>query len=726
MTNTGRSKPAAACNEDPAEDWRRIGTAALHANWAIENLLKEARGHLKARDMARVEHLCRDALAAEPAASDAWHLLAIALAERNCLADAARAAQHATELLPSNASYWIARGMIALDQDLPSDAQASFRIALKLNPKLFEAHYLLGRSYHRTDRFGDAISSYRKAMREAPERPEIHFHLARALLATDRVQEALTAFQRAFVADPEERLDRRQCLECFRRLPLKALPTFWQTELARFFDRLDIDKSRYVMVGLYALMSKPAFRVLLGVSEQRQAGKPDLDALDEVMNDPLFGTLLRDAVVGHPQFERMLTRLRCTLLFDDVLRARAPLRFLCDLALQCFNNEFVYAENATETAMVDQLSRAMHEVLEGRPHADEQFLRSLFTFAMYRPLHTLASIETLLAETYTEAVGLLLHRTVVDVFEEKRLRCGIRRVGQITDTVSQRVRAQYEENPYPRWLAFDRDPKIEVSEWIRSELPNLSLPVAVSATMNILVAGCGTGVEAVSLAAKVEGIRVTAVDLSLSSLTYAKRKANELGLENIEFVQADILELAELQQRFDAVLCVGVLHHMREPRAGLRALVPLVRPDGLLKIGLYSERARGSVNVARKMISGRQLVATEATIRAIRTEVLAVTPASPLAGMLRWIDFFTMSGCRDLLFHVQEHQFTLPQVARLLRSENLTILGVTKHLPRQAVRAYRRLAPDDVAMADLGKWEAVETLHPGAFEDMYVIWCRRA
>ena len=57
------------------------------------------------------------------------------------------------------------------------------------------------------------------------------------------------------------------------------------------------------------MMSKPAFRAL-GAGDAREGSKPDSCTLDEVMNDPLFGTLLRDAVIGHPQFERMLTRLR--------------------------------------------------------------------------------------------------------------------------------------------------------------------------------------------------------------------------------------------------------------------------------------------------------------------------------------------------------------------------------------------------------------------------------
>jgi uncharacterized protein YbjT (DUF2867 family) len=144
----------------------------------------------------------------------------------------------------------------------------------------------------------------------------------------------------------------------------------------------------------------------------------------------------------------------------------------------------------------------------------------------------------------------------------------------------------------------------------------------------------------------------------------------------------------------------------------------------LLKIGLYSERARSAVNAVRRTIQARQLAPTDAAIRAIRQEVLVADRNSAMAALLRWRDLFTMSECRDLLFHVQEHQFRLPQIAEMLRVEQLTVLGLSKDLPADAVRAYEQLAPDDDVMADLATWDAVEAKLPAAFEGMYVIWCQ--
>jgi len=89
--------------------------------------------------------------------------------------------------------------------------------------------------------------------------------------------------------------------------------------------------------------------------------------------------------------------------------------------------------------------------------------------------------------------------------------------------------------------------------------------------------------------------RVVGVDLSVPSLAYGKQKADEFSIDNVEFIQADILDLENLGQQFDLITCVGVLHHMEDPVAGWNKLLACLKPDGFMKIALYSESARQSV-----------------------------------------------------------------------------------------------------------------------------------
>jgi SAM-dependent methyltransferase len=240
----------------------------------------------------------------------------------------------------------------------------------------------------------------------------------------------------------------------------------------------------------------------------------------------------------------------------------------------------------------------------------------------------------------------------------------------------------------------------------------------------ILVAGCGTGVETLALANEIAGARVLAVDLSLASLAFARRKAQEFGVENVEFCQADILELGSFTERFDVVYSSGVLHHLREPLAGLRILARLARPGGFVKLGLYSARARAAVNAARALIRQQGLAPTPPAIRAFRQQVLAAPADSPLRRLLRSRDFYSLSECRDLLFHVQEHQFSLPQIEELARGAGLALLGLSKQLPRNAVLAYRKLHPGGEIYSDLRGWDAVEAAYPEVFLGMFHVWCR--
>ena len=90
--------------------------------------------------------------------------------------------------------------------------------------------------------------------------------------------------------------------------------------------------------------------------------------------------------------------------------------------------------------------------------------------------------------------------------------------------------------------------------------------------------------------------------LSISSLKYAKRKTEELGIENIEYIQHDILDLKNLKRKFDIIECVGVLHHMNDPFKGWSILTDCLNDGGLMNIGLYSKQARVQISRFKKQI----------------------------------------------------------------------------------------------------------------------------
>ena len=220
----------------------------------------------------------------------------------------------------------------------------------------------------------------------------------------------------------------------------------------------------------------------------------------------------------------------------------------------------------------------------------------------------------------------------------------------------------------------------------------------------ILIAGCGTGQHPISASARFQNSNVLAIDLSLSSLAYAKRKTEELKITNIEFRQADILSLKELNKQFDIIESVGVLHHMNNPISGWKILVDCLKKGGVMKIGLYSELARQDVIQIQKEIISLGLQSNKETLKNFR-DLLINSKKVHHKRIHNWSDFYSLSEFRDLLFHVKEKCFNLSKIQQILYDLNLKFCGfeineITGHF-RQSNKNHNDLY-------DLNKWVSYE------------------
>jgi 2-polyprenyl-3-methyl-5-hydroxy-6-metoxy-1,4-benzoquinol methylase len=346
--------------------------------------------------------------------------------------------------------------------------------------------------------------------------------------------------------------------------------------------------------------------------------------------------------------------------------------------------------------------------------------------AAYGPLHTLPGAEAWLQQPdWPQPIRRLLDQQVRQPLEERRLAASIPALTAIKDGVSQAVRTQYEESPYPVWTAAPPSAQaVALDAHLKMKFPLAPVrPRAAGERTDILIAGCGTGQQAVELARQYVNTSVLAVDLSLASLAYAKRQTTALGLDNIEYAQADILHLGGPGRAFDAIVATGVLHHMAEPETGLAVLLSLLKPGGFLLLGLYSERAREPVLAAQRFAAEHGFAATASGIRDFRQAAMALDESQPAAAIVKAADFYSISECRDLVFHVQEHRFTLPQIKAMLAQHGLEFLGfeIAPALRRQYAAAF----PDDKPMTDLDCWHSFEMQHPQTFVGMYQFWAQK-
>jgi len=272
---------------------------------------------------------------------------------------------------------------------------------------------------------------------------------------------------------------------------------------------------------------------------------------------------------------------------------------------------------------------------------------------------------------------------------------------------------QYEENPYPRWT---RHPLAALSN-------QKALADGSHSGREILIAGCGTGEHPFGIARKSPEARILAIDLSRVSLAYARRKTREEGLRNIEYAQADILNLSTIGRTFDRIEAVGVLHHLADPKAGWRVLLGLLAPNGIMRVGLYSEAARRPIVEARAIVAERGYPSTAEGIRALRQTIIREKDEPRWKSLVQTVDFYSMSGCRDMFFNVMEHRPTIPEIKSFLDDEELSFLGF--ELDPKVLEKFQQQNPGADSLTDLDAWAAFEAANSQTFLNMYLFSIRK-
>ena len=217
--------------------------------------------------------------------------------------------------------------------------------------------------------------------------------------------------------------------------------------------------------------------------------------------------------------------------------------------------------------------------------------------------------------------------------------------------------------------------------------------------------------------------KILAVDLSMASLAYAKRKTVELDIQSIDYAQADLLKLASISRTFDVIESSGVLHHLENPFEGWEVLLSLLRPHGLMKLGFYSELARRDIVRVRNLISKEAIGSTSQEIRGYRKNLLGLKDSENYGFATSSSDFFSTSACRDLLFHVQEHRMNLKILADFLKDHNLNFLGFD--VDSSVIRSYKNRFLNDPSATNLDQWHIYEEENPNTFVAMYQFWIQK-
>jgi len=629
---------------------RSVGLAPANALYRQNLGLLLAEAGEPAAAAAQFEEI----LVLEPGNATAHNYLGMARQKLGRLDEALASYGEALRLRPGDAAAANNLGYCLLERGDVEGAVEALRRSLAAHATNPMAHNNLGNALRTRGDLQGALQSYRSARALAPQSGNVHHNLALTLRDLGDPRAALEAARAAVRCDPAH----RAAWQVFAEVLAAMRFTAWDAELVADCERLLSENEVDVQPGAEAMLS---------LARAGPRGR-------------LFLLLLEHALVADEAFEVEMTALRREAL------ASPSLELCCALAQQCFLNEYIWTETEAEAVRVTELERSVRTPLE------------LAALAMYR-----APPEREKPPGCGAAFERMWRRLVEEPAIERAL--AVASLTTVRDEVSRRVQAQYETNPYPRWQRVPVPGAFPLPRMLRSLFPHADpAKLAAPDAPEILVAGCGTGRHAAITAQLQPHGRVLAVDISRASLAYAMRRCAELGLANIRFAQADLLELGALEERFDLIECSGVLHHMREPLEGWRVLVSLLKSGGFMKLGLYSEVARRNIVAAREVVSG--LSVTEA-----RRRIFELPANHPARAVTTLRDFYSASGARDLVLHVQEHRFTIPRLASAIAELGVEFLGF--ELPG------KKLA------LSLEQWDAYETANPDTFASMYQFWIRK-
>ena len=679
---------------------------------------------------------CQQAvLALTPTAPEAFFNLASALAALGRTEEAVSGFRKAIESRPAYAEAHnnLGEALIRLG-DLEAAAQ-HLKQAARLRPDLPEPLNNLGNLLLDQGDVSGAMTLYRQALRFRPDQPQSQRNLAICLARVGKIDEALVLFDRILAQSPQNRwasIARATLLaesgQADRALPIiladldVGVTSEAKSAFVRCLARLELVPDseplrRWLMIALVEPWCAP-----------RQISRTVLHLLrqtEDLTTDPLLLALMTVSVIGDSEIEQVLTCLRAEILCDPDQPQR--LDFQTALAQLCFNNDYVFDQTEAEAIQIANLSAALNTALVSGTAIPAGWIAAI---ASYHPLDQLECAEMLLARDWPDSIRAVLRQQIEEPAIQRQMADALAALTAVNDPVSSLVRAQYEKNPYPRWVRLaPAELPIRLDVMLQRRFSGGSYqPRPAAPVLDVLIAGCGTGQHPIQTARRYDGAEVTAVDLSRASLGYAARKANEMGIANITFAQADLLELGGVEsggweQRFDLIESVGVLHHLADPMAGWRVLVGLLQPGGVMRIGLYSALARSGVVACRALIADEALQATDADIRACRRRIMQAPVDDPMRSVMRLDDFFSLSECRDLLFHVQEHRFTIPQIQQALIDLDLQFVGFDVEAGIEA--AFRQLYPVAADLYDLTKWHLFEQAHPDSFIGMYHFFVQR-
>ncbi len=669
-------------------------------------------------NLDKAEELINKVIDRNPKLINAYNNLGLICKEKGEIKEAISNMQKAIELDKNFIDAKINLAIILRDIGNNKRAKKELTEAIKLNSNRADIFLNLGTILKEEGLIEDAEAATRKALSLDSDIADANRNLAVILKEKGNIKEAIFHARKETEISP----DNSSAYILIYSILCESDISIVRRELVIELICLLLDRKDIEHVGLFKIISEFVLKEHLNNIEKLKGMLIQNEVLERLINDNIISKALKLLPFADIRWERILTQLRKELLVYSIehnfILSKKITNFISALAQNCYLNEYVFELTDDEINMLADLkiNLSINNINDAK----------IAILACYIPLIELNKVYNLVDSFVSKNLNIneLLDIQFKEPIHESMIEKTIRSVDMINDTISKAVKIQYEDNPYPRWRytsSFTSN-QINIFAAINSEITPNKIESNVNKTnYKVLIAGCGTGLQVMD-ALRYQNASITAIDLSKASLCYAKRKTQEIGVNNIDFIQMDILNLDKLNQKFDLIECSGVLHHMRSPNDGLKKLINVLDDDGFIKLGLYSKNARTIVNSIRQSFRESEEGISNNGIRCFRNRIMR-SNYKDFYEITKWSDFYTMSMFRDLCLHVQEYQFHISELINLITSNNLEFLGFV--IGKDIKESYQEFYSNDQKQIELLNWINFEEIKPDTFKAMYQFWVKK-
>ncbi len=596
----------------------------------------------------------------------------------------------------------------------------NFENVIKINPNFEDAHYNLGVIYKTINIIDKSMISFEKCLKLNPKKYEAYNNLGNIYRDKQKTDFAIRHYLVSLDINPNYLIALQNLGVCLQNYEFSSFSDVTEKHIVNLLDKnkilrpVDIVKTLIKFIFLNNNYNETI------TNYKKIESETSLDELiDRLLKIKILNKLFEITPITDLKIEKVIKYIRSKILFSikSITNLNNASKFMKLIASQCYINEYIYAKKNEEILALHELEKIIAKKLT--KNNSDNFILEITCLAAYKSLHSYKWSSKLIS---TNKLSDLVNQQISNPKKELEIRNEIKTY-KIKDKISLKVKDQYENSPYPRWekIALKNTPEKPIDFFNKLNLYTNNEKINKWDEIEVLVAGCGTGQHAITTATKYKDASITALDLSASSLSYAKRKADELEIKNINFIQMDLLDLSKFKKKFNIIESVGVLHHMDKPYEGWKTLCDNLVTGGMIMVGLYSKIARNHIIKIKEDIKNLNIKINRENIINFRDKIIK-SNNKDYALVKESSDFYSYSNFIDLIFHVQENRFTIPEINNCINKLNLQFCGFENRL---LLNSFKKIYKNKKDLYNLELWNNFETNNTRIFAGMYQFWCQK-